>query len=67
MVTIAAPAGARRRRGCRSSFFEIAYDNLKALARSRLRNTGRGRDLDTTALVHEAYLKFISTRDASCG
>jgi RNA polymerase sigma factor (TIGR02999 family) len=47
----------------RDSLFELAYNNLKGLARSRLRSDGRGGQLDTTALVHEAYLRFINSGD----
>lgn len=50
-------------KGARESLFELAYDSLKGLARSRLRNDGRGGQLDTTALVHEAYLRFVSSGD----
>jgi RNA polymerase sigma factor (TIGR02999 family) len=46
----------------RDSLFELAYDSLKGLARSRLRISGRGQ-LDTTALVHEAYLRFVNSGD----
>lgn len=45
----------------RDSLFELAYDSLKGLARSRLRSDGRGNHLDTTALVHEAYLRFVNS------
>lgn len=34
------------------------YRELRALARARLRNGGRGTLLDTTALVHETYLRM---------
>jgi RNA polymerase sigma factor (TIGR02999 family) len=47
----------------RDSLFELAYDSLKGLARSRLRSGGRGGQLDTTALVHEAYLRFVRSGD----
>jgi RNA polymerase sigma factor (TIGR02999 family) len=47
----------------RDSLFERAYDSLKGLARSRLRSGGRGGQLDTTALVHEAYLRFVNSGD----
>lgn len=42
----------------------LVYDQLKRLARSQLaRDREARRTLDTTALVHEAYLKFVdSTR-----
>jgi hypothetical protein len=42
--------------GARDALFELAYDTLKSLARSRLRGAGHGAGLDTTTLVHEAYL-----------
>jgi RNA polymerase sigma factor (TIGR02999 family) len=40
--------------------FEAAYPELRILARSRLRRAqpGAAGGLDTTALVHEAYLRF---------
>jgi RNA polymerase sigma factor (TIGR02999 family) len=44
----------------RDALFAAAYDNLKRLARARLRGGGRNAELDTTALVHEAYLRFVS-------
>ena len=49
----------------RDSLFELAYDSLKGLARSRLRNDGRGGQLDTTALVHEAYLRLVDQSSVS--
>jgi len=42
----------------RDALFTLAYDDLKRLARSRLRDGGRNTVLDTTALVHESYLRF---------
>jgi RNA polymerase sigma factor (TIGR02999 family) len=45
----------------RDELFAVAYDNLKGLARARLRVDGRSAELDTTALVHEAYLRFVNT------
>ncbi len=39
------------------------YEQLRAMARQRLSSGGRDRTLDTTGLVHEAYLKlFDQTR-----
>src|SRR5437667_6152634 len=35
------------------------YEELRAMARQRLRNERVGHTLQTTALVHEAYLKLI--------
>ena len=39
--------------------FELAYGDLRQLARARLRAGPRGTLLDTTALVHESYLRFV--------
>lgn len=36
----------------------VVYDELRVLARSQLRRLRPGQTLDTTALVHEAYLKL---------
>lgn len=38
--------------------FDATYQELRALARMRLRKGGRGTLLDTTALVHESFLRF---------
>ena len=50
-------AGDRR---ARDALFAAAYTELHRLARSRLRDGGRNTVLDTTCLVHEAYLRFES-------
>jgi RNA polymerase sigma factor (TIGR02999 family) len=44
----------------RNALFAAAYAELHRLARSRLRDGGRDTVLDTTCLVHEAYLRFVS-------
>lgn len=41
------------------------YDDLKALAGRQLAPSGRGRVFDTTALVHEAYVRLVDRDDAS--
>jgi RNA polymerase sigma factor (TIGR02999 family) len=46
--------------GAQDALFVAAYPELKKLARSRLRDGGRSTVLDTTALVHESYLKFVT-------
>jgi RNA polymerase sigma factor (TIGR02999 family) len=43
----------------RDALFAAAYGELHRLARSRLRDGGRHTLLDTTCLVHEAYLRFV--------
>ena len=45
----------------RDELFAAAYGELRTLARSRLRDGGRNTFLDTTALVHESYLRFLKT------
>jgi RNA polymerase sigma factor (TIGR02999 family) len=43
----------------RDDLFAAAYSELRKLARSRLRDGGRNTFLETTALVHESYLRFV--------
>lgn len=40
--------------------FDRTYEELRTLARARLSRTRRGAILDTTALVHESFLKFAA-------
>ena len=47
-------------RSARDALFAAAYPELRKLARSRLRSGGRNTWLETTALVHESYLRFLS-------
>ncbi len=47
-------------REARDQLFEAAYGELRKLAHSRLHDGGRS-VLGTTALVHEAYLKFLDS------
>jgi RNA polymerase sigma factor (TIGR02999 family) len=44
----------------RDALFAAAYPELRRLARARLRDGGRNTVLDTTCLVHESYLRFVS-------
>ena len=46
--------------GARDALFAAAYAELQRLARSRLREGTRDVVLDTTCLVHESYLRFVS-------
>jgi RNA polymerase sigma factor (TIGR02999 family) len=39
--------------------FPLVYDELRRLAHSRLRAESDGHTLNTTALVHEAYLRLV--------
>ena len=48
------------------ALFSAVYERLKAMAGSHLaRNRGAGSTLDTTALVHETYLKLVDQSRAS--
>lgn len=42
----------------------LMYDELRRLAHQRLRRDEWNRSLDTTALVHDAYLKLVDIRQA---
>src|SRR5580704_2568345 len=44
----------------RDAVFAVAYAELHRLAQSRLRKGGRNATLDTTSLVHETYLRFVT-------
>lgn len=43
----------------RDVLFATAYEELRRLARARLRDGGRSTVLETTSLVHECYLRFL--------
>ena len=45
-------------------YFATAYAELRRLARARLHSSGRNAPLDTTALVHESYLRLSQQRGA---
>jgi len=51
--------------GARQRLYTLLYDELHALARSRLRRSETLTLLDTTALVHESYLRFLDARRIS--
>jgi RNA polymerase sigma factor (TIGR02999 family) len=44
----------------RDTLFAAAYGELHRIARARLRDGGRDSVMDTTCLVHESYLRFVS-------
>src|SRR6266851_7215277 len=41
----------------------LVYDNLRRMARRHMRSERDGNTLQTTALVHEAYLRLADARD----
>ena len=46
-------------RAIMDQLFPLVYDELRGMAHGRLRRRTPGQTLDTTALVHEAYLKLV--------
>jgi RNA polymerase sigma factor (TIGR02999 family) len=40
--------------------FNATYEDLRRMAHARLSGNARGTLLDTTALVHESYLRFVN-------
>jgi RNA polymerase sigma factor (TIGR02999 family) len=48
-------------RSARDALFAAVYPELKRLAHARLHGGGRNTVLDTTALVHESYLRLVQT------
>lgn len=43
----------------RDALFPLVYDELRRIAHRQLQREWQGHTLDTTALVHEAYLKLV--------
>lgn len=43
----------------RETLFPLVYDELRRIAHRQLQREWQGHTLDTTALVHEAYLKLV--------
>jgi RNA polymerase sigma factor (TIGR02999 family) len=41
--------------------FDVLYEDMRQMAHARLRRSGNITLLDTTALVHESYLRLIQT------
>lgn len=64
-VTSLLQAHRRGEDGALDRAFTIVYDELRRLARYQLRSQGRGRTLNTTSLVHEAYLKVSTSEEAN--
>jgi RNA polymerase sigma factor (TIGR02999 family) len=47
----------------RDALFEVLYQDLRKLARARLRRSETITLLDTTSLVHESYLRYLNARE----
>ena len=48
--------------GAVSDVYSMLYPELRRIAHSRLRQNSNRISLDTTALVHDTYLRFVQTR-----
>lgn len=57
-ITMLLRAAGAGRPGAADQVMALLYDELRLLARSRLRRSGEFTLLDTTALVHEGYLRL---------
>lgn len=57
-VTCWVDAFARGKTGAFDELMPLVYRDLQVLARRQLRRASRGQTLDTSALVHELYLKM---------
>lgn len=53
--------------GAFERLIELVYEDLRRIAHRRLQNERSGHTLDTTALVHEAYLKLVPQSTTSWG
>jgi RNA polymerase sigma factor (TIGR02999 family) len=53
--------------GAVDELFGLLYPDLRQLAHSRLRRSGRFTLLDTTALVHESYLRLFKAGTLEAG
>lgn len=51
------------RREALDRLMPVVYDELRSVAQAQLRGERPGHTLNTTALVHEAYLKLINVRE----
>lgn len=51
-------------RGAIDALFPMVYDELRMAAHRQLRRRRAGHSLDTTALVHDAFLKLVDQKQA---
>ena len=49
------------------SVFQVTYDELRRMAHNRLRVVNRNTLLDTTALVHECFIRFANAKQLAAG
>lgn len=58
-ITAQLQAWASGEPSARETLFPLVYDELRRIAHRQLQREWHGHTLDTTALVHEAYLKLV--------
>ena len=58
-ITRLAAAASRGEAGASDELLPLVYEELRKLARSRMRQERPGQTLQPTALVHEAYLRIV--------
>jgi RNA polymerase sigma-70 factor, ECF subfamily len=63
-ITRVLAAARRGEEGAMDQLFPLVYEDLRARARAQLRRRRPGQTLETTALVHEAYLKLVDAAQA---
>ena len=51
--------------GAEGRLFSAVYDELRLIARAKMARESPGHTLQSTALVHEAYLRLVDSQDAS--
>ena len=64
-ITQLLSAARRGDRGALDRVVSIVYDEIRRIAHRQLRRVGRSDTLNTTAVVHEAYLKLAGASGAS--
>ncbi|MBK7404399.1 MAG: sigma-70 family RNA polymerase sigma factor [Phycisphaerales bacterium] len=62
-VTLALQAAASGDAAAAAALLPMVYEELHRLAQARLRRTPPGNTLQTTALIHEAYLRLVGEGD----
>jgi RNA polymerase sigma factor (TIGR02999 family) len=58
-------AHGRGQAGAGDQLIELVYEKLRRIAHNQLRRARPGQTLNTTGLVHEAYLKLVDPKQAS--
>lgn len=64
-ITALLHAHGRGQSGAFDELVPLVYQDLRRVARAQLRKIGTGHTLDTTGLVHEAYLRLVDQTQAS--